>query len=98
MLISAVGGAYPDKWIVAGSGVAGTGPSNSIRTHKPAPRLVLCGDGITEPGPGQSLMAPRVMTVAGHQANAVVRIILGMDPEKERRSPYGASQTHLRHL
>jgi len=36
--------------------------------------------GVTEARPGEGLMAPRVGVAAHHQANAVVRILLGEDP------------------
>jgi sulfur carrier protein ThiS adenylyltransferase len=35
---------------------------------------------VTEARPGEGLMAPRVGVAAHHQANAVVRILLGEDP------------------
>jgi len=79
MLISTILSETP-KWVVSGNGVAGTGPANSIRTSMPMERLVLCGDGMTEARPGCGLSAPHVMVASAHQANAVLRIILGLDP------------------
>jgi sulfur carrier protein ThiS adenylyltransferase len=63
--------------VVAASGLAGYGPNNAITTRKITSRLYLCGDGASEAQPGQGLMAPRVAIAAGHQANQVIRIILG---------------------
>jgi len=67
--------------IVAASGMAGFGPSNTIVTRKVAKNLYLCGDGVTASQPGQGLMAPRVGIAAHHQANAVLRLLLGEEPE-----------------
>jgi len=39
--------------------------------------LIICGDGITAAAPGCGLMAPRVGIAAHHQANAVIRLLLG---------------------
>ena len=65
--------------VVAASGLAGYGPNNAITTRKITSRLYLIGDGTSEAQPGQGLMAPRVAIAAGHQANLVVRLILGED-------------------
>ncbi|MGE4580432.1 MAG: sulfur carrier protein ThiS adenylyltransferase ThiF [Desulfuromonadales bacterium] len=70
--------------IVAASGVAGAGPSNTIITRRAASRLYLVGDGDSEARPGQGLMAPRVGIAAHHQANAVLRLLLGETPEDEK--------------
>lgn len=64
-------------WVVAASGLAGYGPSDSIRTHRVAPRLFVVGDLESEAQPGMGLMAPRVGVAAHAQANAAVRILLG---------------------
>lgn len=69
-----------DKPLVAASGMAGFEPSNSIQTQKLSERLYLCGDGITAAQPGRGLMAPRVGIAAHHQANAVLRLLLGEEP------------------
>lgn len=66
--------------VVSGNGVAGIGPANSIVSSTPMDRLVMCGDGTTETAPGCGLSAPHVMIASAHQANAVVRLVLGLDP------------------
>lgn len=71
---------YPEKYLVAASGMAGYGPANSIRTRRISPHFYLCGDTVTGAAPGCGLMAPRVGIAAHHQANAVLRLILGEDP------------------
>lgn len=72
---------FPDKFLVAASGIAGYETSNSIRTTKISDRFYLCGDGVTAAEPGCGLMAPRVGIVAHHQANAVLRLLLNKSPE-----------------
>lgn len=74
---------FPDKYLVAGSGMAGFGPSNSITTKRAAKRFFLCGDDSSEARAGQGLMAPRVGIVAHHQANTVLRLLLQLPPEAD---------------
>lgn len=74
---------FPTKYLVAASGMAGYEPANTIRTQKISERFYLCGDSLTAAGPGCGLMAPRVGIAAHHQANAVLRLILGEDPAAE---------------
>lgn len=69
------------KPLVAASGMAGYEPSNSIRTQRISDRFYLCGDGTTAAEPGCGLMAPRVGIAAHHQANAVLRLLLGEVPD-----------------
>lgn len=69
----------PDIKVVAASGMAGCESSNLIRTVKPMKRLYLCGDLENGAGTGSGLMAPRVMVCAGHQANMVLRLLLGLE-------------------
>lgn len=77
MLVDTVLGQMAGVTVVAASGLAGYGPNNAITTRRIASRLYLSGDGTSEAQPGSGLMAPRVGIAAGHQANQVVRIILG---------------------
>ncbi len=79
MLVDTVLKMMPDTTVVAASGLAGYGTNNSIVTRKIASRLYLIGDSVSEAKPGSGLMAPRVGIAASHQANQVVRIILGED-------------------
>jgi len=74
--------AYPDKPIVVATGLAGHLPSNTVRTRRLGRGLVVVGDLETAAAPGMGLMAPRVGVAAHHQANAVLRLLLGEDPEK----------------
>jgi len=77
MLINIVSEKMPDKYIVAASGVAGYGDSNEIKTVRFSSKIFIVGDQRTAAQPGVGLMAPRVGIVAHHQANAVLRILLG---------------------
>jgi len=80
MLVETFAAHYPDRPMVAGSGMAGYGPANSIVTRQCGRNLFICGDGSTAAAPGVGLMAPRVGIAAHHQANAVLRLLLGEDP------------------
>jgi sulfur carrier protein ThiS adenylyltransferase len=77
MLINAVSQKMPDKYVVAASGVAGFGDNNEIQTVRFSPKIFIIGDQKTAAQPGVGLMAPRVGIAAHHQANTVLRILLG---------------------
>lgn len=77
MLVNTVLSEMPEAIVVAASGLAGFGPNNTITTRRATRRLYVAGDAVSEAQPGNGLMAPRVAIAAGHQANQVVRIILG---------------------
>ena len=79
MLVNAVLEQLPDTIIVAASGMAGFESSNLIRTQRMLERLYICGDGQNGTRAGNGLMAPRVQICAGHQANMVMRLLLGAD-------------------
>jgi len=64
---------------VGASGMAGFGDSNLIVTRHHSRQIYLVGDEVSEVKPGQGLMAPRVGIAAHHQANQVLRILLGED-------------------
>jgi sulfur carrier protein ThiS adenylyltransferase len=83
MLVETFRTGSPEKAIVAGSGMAGYGPTNTVQTRAAGSRLYLCGDGTPAAAPGVGLMAPRVGVAAHHQANAVLRLLLKTDPVKE---------------
>ncbi|MCK5914565.1 MAG: sulfur carrier protein ThiS adenylyltransferase ThiF, partial [Deltaproteobacteria bacterium] len=81
LLISHFLSNFPQIPLVAASGMAGFAPSSTILTRKVAKNLYLCGDGVSEAHPEQGLLASRVGLVASHQANAVLRLLLGEEPE-----------------
>jgi len=70
--------------LVTVSGIAGYGPSDEIRVRPIFENARLVGDGRTEAAPGCGLLAPRVAVAAGHQANLVVRILLGVEDGMRR--------------
>lgn len=76
-LVNTVLGKLPGKQIVAASGMAGYFSNNTIKTRKVKENFYLVGDNVAEAQPGCGLMAPRVAIAANHQANTVLRIILG---------------------
>ena len=77
MLVSELLSRDAETIIVSGSGMAGYGDANEIKTVKKMSRLYVCGDGKSDAFEGIGLMAPRVMICAGHQANMIIRLILG---------------------
>ena len=78
MLIGTVLKELKESYVISGSGMAGYGPSDEIETIHLG-KLIICGDQSSEAGEGTGLMAPRVGICAHHQANAALRLILGMD-------------------
>jgi sulfur carrier protein ThiS adenylyltransferase len=81
MLATHFGKQFPGTPIILATGLAGHMPSNTILTRKMGKSMVIVGDLTTAAAPGTGLMAPRVGIAAHHQANAVLRILLGEDPE-----------------
>ena len=75
LLVNAVLERFPDKYVVAASGMAGLGPANEIRTRRITSHFYLCGDGTSQLTPGGGLLPSRVMLCAAHQAHAVLRIL-----------------------
>ena len=77
MLVNAASELYPEKYIVAASGMSGLHTGNTIQTKRLGRRLYICGDGTSDVSEDGTLFAPRVMLCAAHQANTVLRIIAG---------------------
>jgi len=69
----------PQIGYVGASGLAGFGDNNAIITQKIHDHVYIIGDGTSAAGPGHGLMAPRVGIAAHHQANQILRILLGKD-------------------
>ena len=76
LLVNGIMEKYPDKILVAASGMAGYGNSNEIKTRKITEHFYLCGDEHTEPKAGMGLMAPRVGICAAHEANLITELII----------------------
>ena len=66
---------FPNKPIIAASGLAGWGKNELLHSRK-IDNLYICGDEITDLQTGISPMAPRVGIVANMQANLVLELIL----------------------
>lgn len=81
MLITTVLERMHGHIVVAASGLAGFGPNNTIRTERISPQLYIVGDQVSEARPGLGLMAPRVGIAAHHQANLVLRLLLGEEQQ-----------------
>lgn len=77
MLVSGVMEAFPDKPVVAASGMAGLASANAITTKRVSRRLYVCGDGTTDMDDGLGLYGARVLVCAAHQATMALRIIDG---------------------
>jgi sulfur carrier protein ThiS adenylyltransferase len=75
MIIETVNERFPDKFIIAGSGLAGYGENNALRTRRLG-SLFICGDETSEVSADRPPLAPRVGIVAAMQANQALEIIL----------------------
>ena len=66
-----------NKIVVSASGMAGLGPANEIITRKIKDNFYLIGDNYSDYEECSGIMSTRVMLCAAHQANMVLRLILG---------------------
>ena len=66
-----------NKIVVSASGMAGLGSSNEIITRKIKDNFYLIGDNYSDYEEYSGIMSTRVMICASHQANTVLRLILG---------------------
>lgn len=80
MLVETALERLPDILVISGSGMAGMGSANLIHTRKAMGRLYLCGDEVSQVEREGSLFASRVQVCAAHQANGVLRLLLGLEP------------------
>ncbi|MBQ6008482.1 MAG: sulfur carrier protein ThiS adenylyltransferase ThiF [Kiritimatiellae bacterium] len=79
MLVSGVLEAFPEKSVVAASGMSGLASANAITTRRLSKRLYLCGDGTTDVDDGLGLYGARVLVCAAHQATMILRLIDGTE-------------------
>lgn len=77
MLVNYLLEQQPETTVVSGSGMAGIASSNKISTKQKMKRLYICGDEESDAYAGMGLLSPRVSICAGHQANMLLRLILG---------------------
>ncbi len=75
MLVNGIMENFPDKYLVAGSGMAGMSSANSIKTRRVTKHFYLCGDERSDVSDGLGLVSSRVTVCAAHQAHMVLRII-----------------------
>ena len=75
VLVNTVSELFPEKYIVAASGMSGLYSTNTIRTKKIAKKFYVCGDGECSVEKDGTMFATRVMCCAAHEANTVLRII-----------------------
>ncbi len=80
MIIETVHFRMPGTPLIAGSGLAGWGNSESVRYRKVDNTLYICGDESSEASDELPVLAPRVGMVANMQANVVVEILMKMKP------------------
>ena len=71
-----------NKIVISASGMAGLGSANEIITRKIKENFYLIGDNYSDYEEYSGIMSTRVMLCAAHQANMVLRLILG---EKENQ-------------
>lgn len=77
VLVSGILEHFPEKKLIAASGLAGYESSNLIHTRRLSPNFYLCGDEVTEAVYGKGLMAPRAALCAAHEANMITRLLMG---------------------
>ena len=71
-----------NKILVSASGMAGIGSANEIITRKVRDNFYLIGDNYSDYEEYSGIMSTRVMICAAHQANIVLRLIVGEENER----------------
>lgn len=66
-----------NKIVISASGMAGLGSANEIITRKVRDNFYLIGDNYSDYEEYSGIMSTRVMLCAAHQANMVLRLIVG---------------------
>ena len=74
--------AKKNKIVISASGMAGLGSANEIITRKIRDNLYLVGDNYSDYEEYSGIMSTRVMICAAHQANVVLRLIVGEENER----------------
>lgn len=80
MLVSSVLSTWPDKRLIAGSGLAGFGPASAITSKRISKNFYLCGDSESD-FHDLPLCGARVALCAAQQALLAARIILGLEED-----------------
>jgi sulfur carrier protein ThiS adenylyltransferase len=84
MIIETVLEKMPLAWIVAASGLAGIGSLSRLKTIRSG-RFIICGDFENEVSDDNPPVAARVAIVANMEADAVLEILLGLQPALARK-------------
>ena len=71
-----------NKIVISASGMAGLGSANEVITRKIKENFYLIGDNYSDYEEYSGIMSTRVMLCAAHQANIVLRLILGEENER----------------
>ena len=71
-----------NKIVISASGMAGLGSANEVITRKIKENFYLIGDNYSDYEEYSGIMSTRVMLCAAHQANVVLRLILGEENER----------------
>lgn len=79
MLVMEVRKQFPEKVIVAVSGVAGFESEKTIKVNKLSDKIYIVGDGKSEVADGLGLVASRVGIAASIQSHLIIRILLGLE-------------------
>ena len=80
MLVTNVLSTWPDKCLIAGSGLAGFGPATAMTSKRISKNFYLCGDN-TSDFHDLPLCGARVALCAAQQALLAARIILGLEED-----------------
>lgn len=83
MLIGELLSNNTEKIVISATGMAGLGSSNEIISKKINKNLYVVGDGYSDYKEFSGIVSTRVMLCASHQANLVLRLILGEEKGKE---------------
>lgn len=66
---------HPEKILITGSGMAGIGPANDIKTRRISKNFYICGDESSDVDEEDSLLGARVAITAAHQAHLVLQLL-----------------------
>lgn len=78
MLVTGCLSNWPDKALVAASGIAGLNSANEVLTKKQIGHFYLSGDGVSD-FKHNPLCGAKVILCASHQALTLIRLILGLE-------------------
>lgn len=76
MLVNGVLEHFPEKYLIAASGMAGFHTANTIQTRRVTKHFYICGDEKSDAYDDIGLVASRVAACAAHEANMTMRILI----------------------